>query len=194
MAAARLAELQALLRAHAPADATEAGHLARMLELCAAGEEAALDPFARGCFAPGHFTASAFVLSPARTELLLILHARLGFWMQPGGHVDPEDRGVLAAALRELREETGLVDVAPWPPATAGLLDVDIHPIPARRDEPAHEHFDLRWLFASRSRDLRESAETRGIRWVPLDRVPGLRSDASVLRALQRTRALLAGA
>jgi 8-oxo-dGTP pyrophosphatase MutT (NUDIX family) len=189
MDAPRLAALLELLRGHQPLDAVEAQHQHRMIELATAGLTGTLDPFSRACFDPGHFTASSFVIAPERDALLLILHAKLGFWMQPGGHVDPEDPDVLSAARREVREETGLQGLERWPPgAPLGLLDLDIHPIPARREEPEHEHFDLRFLFLSPTLELGDSDEIRGIRWVPFDRVESVRSDASVMRAVTRLR------
>ena len=50
---------------------------------------------------PSHLTASAVVLDAARTSVLLVLHARTGLWLQPGGHVEDGDAGLAAAALRE---------------------------------------------------------------------------------------------
>jgi 8-oxo-dGTP pyrophosphatase MutT (NUDIX family) len=116
------------------------------------------DPFARDHFVPGHFTASAFVLSPARDALLLIHHSKLHRWLQPGGHVDAGDPDVLFAAQREVEEEVGLVDLSPAEPG-AGLFDADVHRIPARRAEPEHEHFDLRFAFVAQSRAYRAGSD-----------------------------------
>jgi 8-oxo-dGTP pyrophosphatase MutT (NUDIX family) len=189
MPSPRLAALRTLLAAHSPLDDTEAQHRLRMLALADAGISGQLDPFARSTFAPGHFTASSFVLGPELDTVLLILHAKLGFWMQPGGHIDASDPSVLAAGRRELAEETGLAALALWPdPATPGFLDLDIHPIPARKHEPDHEHFDLRFLFCSPTTQLTDCDEVRGAQWVRLDAFEGVRSDASVMRAVQRIR------
>jgi 8-oxo-dGTP pyrophosphatase MutT (NUDIX family) len=182
----RQAVARALIVSHMPANEREAEHRRRMLEL--AGRPA--DVFSRAHFTPGHFTASAFVLSPEGGELLLIDHRRLGRWLQPGGHVDPEDRDLAAAAVREVREETGIeIDLDP---TSAGLpydlLDLDVHAIPPRTDrgEPAHEHFDVRFLARARSRALRAGSDARAARWVPFAEVAGLETDDSVRRVVAK--------
>lgn len=188
----RLELLRTQLAAHRPLDATEGGHRRRMLALADAGLMGSCDPFTRSCFVPGHFTASSFVLNPQLDAVLLILHAKLSSWLQPGGHIDPEDPHVLAAARRELAEETGLCALELWRPGvTLGFLDLDIHAIPARPDEPAHEHFDLRFLFRSTTTRVSDSDEVHGARWVPVDSFDKVRSDASVDRAVTRIRQLL---
>jgi len=53
-----------------------------------------------------HFTATGFVVQGNRT--LLHWHRRLQQWMPPGGHIEPDEDPV-AAVLREIEEETGLV-------------------------------------------------------------------------------------
>lgn len=142
-------------------------------------------PFDRGQFEPGHFTASAFVQSEDRTRLLLIHHRKLGIWVQPGGHIDAADALVESAALREVAEETGIVGLSSVPGARP-LFDVDVHSIPARRSEPAHEHFDVRFHFVASSMTLSASAEVQDARWVPLERVAAFTHDESVLRAVRK--------
>ena len=181
----RLSALREQLSHYVPADASERGFVARMIELTFA---AASD--ARSHFEPGHFTASAFVLSPDRKDLILIHHRKLGIWVQPGGHVDPNDLDVEAAALREVAEEVGLRKLEPVLEQGA-LFDVDIHPIPARKDEPAHEHFDVRFAFVADSRSFERSEEVADVRWVPLEGAQTITTDRSVLRAVDKLRALL---
>lgn len=140
----------------------------------------------RSHFVPGHFTASSFVLAPD-DALLLIYHSKLERWLQPGGHVDPTDIDLEAAARRELREEAGLVDVELLTPAP---FDLDVHTIPARKSEPEHAHFDVRFLFRAPSRDIQAGSDALDARWVPLHAVREVESDASVMRAVRKLRRL----
>jgi 8-oxo-dGTP pyrophosphatase MutT (NUDIX family) len=180
--------LRRLLTAHAPADATEADYRRRMLELL----DVDGDPFARGHFDPGHFTASAFVLDPDAEQLLLILHSKLNLWLQPGGHVDPTDPDLLSGAKREAAEETGIDALDPVG-GIGPILDVDIHAIPAnpRKGEPAHEHFDVRFLFRARSCAFAAGSDALDARWVALADVEDAGTDDSVSRAVRKLRGLL---
>lgn len=168
--------LLALLVAYSPHDAAERGYLARMQDLAAA----LTDPFARDAFAPGHFTASAFVVHPSQSRLLMVHHAKLGRWLQPGGHIDPGDTGPGAAAGREVAEETGITALEA---GGGGLLDVDVHLFPARPGgDPRHEHFDLRFLFRARDTVAAPGEEVRDVGWVSLAGLDGMGVDRSVLR------------
>lgn len=132
-------DLLRLLAQHPPFDADEAEHLGRMREWAAGAET----PWERACL-PAHFTASAVVLTAEGDGVWLVHHAKLDRWLQPGGHLEPGDLGWIAGAQREAEEETGL---RVRPAAGGALLDVDVHAIPARRNEPAHLHADGRFLF-----------------------------------------------
>jgi 8-oxo-dGTP pyrophosphatase MutT (NUDIX family) len=143
------------------------------------------DVLSRYHFSPGHFTASGFVISEDRSGLLLILHERLGKWLQPGGHIEPEDVDIEGAVRREITEETGLTDLAP---VGVGLFDIDVHEIPAARGEPHHEHHDLRFLYTARGRAFAGDGAA-DVAWVPLDQLPSLTTDRSVLRAAVKLEA-----
>jgi 8-oxo-dGTP pyrophosphatase MutT (NUDIX family) len=150
--------------------------------------EASGDPFSRGHFVPGHFTASSFVLSPERDALLLILHSKLKRWLQPGGHVDPDDQSILSAARREVKEEVGLTGL----PLALGptIFDVDVHAIPPMRGEPAHQHFDVRFVFVAPDRAATAGSDALATQWVALGAVHTVETDDSVLRAVRKLRAL----
>lgn len=135
----------------------------------------------------GHLTASAWVIDPARARTLLTHHHKLDRWLQLGGHVDGE-ANLLAAALREVREESGLVNLRP---RGAEIFDVDRHRIPARGTEPEHWHFDVRFLIeADPTERLAVSSESKELAWVPLEDVGQLNASESLARMVRKTRAL----
>lgn len=187
----RADDLDRLLDAHAPADDREAGFVARMRQVLRSGGDGAMS---RAHFDPGHFTASSFVIAPDRRRILLILHSKFGIWLQPGGHVDPEDVDIAAAARREVAEETGLAGPAiERSELFAGLLDVDIHDIPAnpRKGEPSHQHLDVRFCFQATTSEVAAGSDASDARWVSLDEADAIETDESVRRALRKLRAAL---
>ena len=175
-----LSRVEALLSDYTPVDPSEAAFRRRMLAL--AQRPRALE---RDHFDPGHFTVSAFVLSPRRDDVLLIFHKKLTRWLQPGGHVESIDAHPCDTARREVLEEVGIASTSLDTPG-GSVFDIDIHPIPARPSEPAHEHFDLRFLFVAESRDFARTAEVADAKWVPLVELPRTTTDESVLRAVRK--------
>ncbi len=135
----------------------------------------------RSHVAPGHFTASAFVLSPDGARTLLIRHRTLGLWLQPGGHFEPGDATLTEAAAREAEEETGVCLGA----VEQELFHVDVHRVPAnlRRGEATHLHHDLRVLFRAASDQLVAREEVAGAAWFSWEDLAGLETDDSVRRA-----------
>lgn len=174
----RRRDLLALLTAYQPVDPDERAYRLEVLDLVAAAH----DPFDRYSYAPGHVTASGFVVHPDGQRVLLIHHAKIGAWLQPGGHVDPADADVVAAARREIAEETGLTDLVP----VDGIADIDVHVFPEHGDQPTHRHFDVRFAFVARSVDVDHNAEVHDARWVTLADLPGLGVDRSVSRPVHR--------
>lgn len=134
----------------------------------------------------GHLTGSAWILDEGRTHALLTHHRKLDLWVQLGGHTEG-DADMLSAAWREAREESGLPDVVP---AAESIFDVDIHAIPARREEPAHFHYDIRYLFtADRRKPLTVSNESKSLAWAPLADISNYTQEESVLRMIRKTQA-----
>lgn len=117
---------------------------------------------------PAHFTASALVLDPGGEHVLLTLHRKARAWFQFGGHFEPVDSGVHAAATREAREESGIGDLAVGPE----LLDLDRHELSASFGR-CRAHLDLR--FAAVVADPTAHAvsdESLDVRWWPADALP----------------------
>lgn len=132
-----LESARALIEAYLPRDERQARF---RREIMAFLIEHPSDAHLRTCLA-GHLTASALVVDAARERALLTQHRKLNRWLQLGGHCDG-DSNLPAVALREAREESGIANLV----IDARLIDLDIHPIPARAAEPEHLHLDARFV------------------------------------------------
>ncbi|HBF82666.1 MAG TPA: NUDIX hydrolase [Streptomyces sp.] len=134
----------------------------------------------------GHLTASALVIDPDRGRVLLTLHRKLRMWLQMGGHCEPQDATLAAAALREATEESGITGLVLLP---GGPVRLDRHPIPA----PCHWHLDVQYAATVPAGAVeRISDESLDLRWFRYDEVAAV-ADASVVRLLKHTRARLEG-
>ncbi|MDA1075225.1 MAG: NUDIX hydrolase [Proteobacteria bacterium] len=143
------------------------------------------DAFYRTCWA-GHITGSAWVLNRARTHVLLTHHGKLNRWLQLGGHCHGEE-DVMRCATREAEEEGGL-RVRPVSPL---ILDLDVHEIPARKQDPAHHHFDVRYVFEPvGSEDFQISSESLDLAWVDLTDLTDFTVEESILRMHRKSVAL----
>ncbi len=142
---------------------------------------------------PAHFTASAFIVTPDYSRTLLTFHKKLRKWLQLGGHIDAGENPQ-AAALREASEESGLETTSLSPSRLFGpqhLLDIDIHEIPSTAREPAHRHFDFRFLFvAEQPEAIQISDESLDLRWVACDEVQSISDEASLLRMVNKIHLL----
>ncbi len=139
-------------------------------------------------YEPGHITGSAWITDPEGRMTLLVHHAKLDRWLQPGGHLEPGE-DAWSGAYREGCEETGIKKFISH---DKEIFDVDVHPIPVRGDVPAHLHFDVRFRFiADPAETLVLTEESKGIQWIPLTDVRMWNKEPSIIRLVRKTLALL---
>ncbi len=156
----------------------------RMVELLLSGK----DCFSRSCF-PAHFTGSSLVVSSDGRRVLLHHHRKLDRWLQFGGHCDG-DENVLRVAQRETYEESGIEGLIL---ASSRPFDLDIHPIPERDSEPAHWHYDVRYvLIAPEGALYQASSESLELRWFHAEDLAVLSLDSGLRRLLDKWQRLLA--
>ncbi|HEY7105269.1 MAG TPA: NUDIX domain-containing protein [Acidimicrobiia bacterium] len=162
--------------AHAPADERERASRARVLTEM----DRLPAPFSEDAD-PIHLTASGLVVGPRGT--VLHLHRRMRAWLQPGGHIEG-DESPWDAAVRETREETGLV--ACHPAEGPLLLHVDVHDAPK-----GHLHLDLRYLLhAPDEEPVPGPGESPDARWFTFEEADGV-ADESLRRALDAARRVI---
>ena len=136
--------------------------------------------FERDCWA-GHITGSAWLLDPTLQQVLLTHHRKLNIWVQLGGHSDG-DANTPGVALREGQEESGLaVELL-----NEEILDLDIHEIPARKNDPAHYHFDVRYAMCAAAVEFVVSDESHQLAWVQLANIEDYSQERSVLRMREK--------
>ena len=117
---------------------------------------------------PGHLTASTLLLDHTASHVLLTLHPRVGRWIQLGGHCEPTDATIQAAAMREAREESGIEHLSMDP----APLALHTHPITCSLGVPTR-HLDVRFLaIAPEGSVAVRSEESDDLRWWPVDALP----------------------
>lgn len=153
-----------------------------------------LDAFADGALRTcrfGHITASTIIIDPARASALLTLHPIVGRWLQTGGHCEPADATLLAAAAREAAEESSIDDLV----VDAIPVRLDRHAVRCRADNGEAsllDHLDVQFMaVAPPLARERRTVESLDLRWWAWDRLPDDTDDsvrALVAAALERHR------
>lgn len=174
----------AQLRAHVSFDAMEEKH---RLDTILFIEQHAANWWQRNTL-DGHVTAAAWVLNAERTHALLLHHAKLNRWLQPGGHLDDTDESCAHGALREAIEESGIATLSL---VNTTLFDVDAHSIPERKTdritEPTHFHYDVRYLIMANDTSVVISEESLGAQWMSLSEIVASHLDDSITRLAKKS-------
>jgi 8-oxo-dGTP pyrophosphatase MutT (NUDIX family) len=123
---------------------------------------------------PGHVTVGAVVVDADLTSVLLCLHGRFHKWVQLGGHCEPDDPTLAAAALREATEESGIDNLTLHPEP----IDLHIHPAPCGAD--GSWHYDVRFVAVAPPGAVeRVSDESHALGWFTADALPEPLADAT---------------
>jgi len=133
----------------------------------------------------GHFTGSAWIVSPDMSSILMTHHKKLGKWLQLGGHADGEN-DLLKVALREAKEESG---IQLFKVLSEKIFDLDIHEIPKHNYEPGHLHYDIRFLLEAdpTGEAVIISDESHDVAWIPLAEVAKINPEVSIQRMIKKT-------
>jgi 8-oxo-dGTP pyrophosphatase MutT (NUDIX family) len=124
------------------------------------------DGWSRACVG-AHLTASSLICAAVEGMVLLTLHARLGKWLQTGGHIESTDPTMEAAAEREAREESGLADLRLEP----SPLLLSKHEVPCGPTRPTY-HLDVQYLVLANHWSPDVGEESLDVRWFVHDQLP----------------------
>lgn len=170
-----------LLEAYLPESKIERKFVEEVRELLRVHPE---NFYARNLFSKGHLTASAWITTPEHDAVALVFHRKLQRWLQPGGHIEAADLSVQEAARREGKEELGLDHLQLKSPH---LLDIDVHPIPALKNELAHLHYDLRFWFSLPRQALKaQESEVEQVAWFSREAFEALEPSESMMRMARK--------
>ncbi len=131
----------------------------------------------------GHFTVSVWLLNCSQTHVLLMHHAKLNKWTPLGGHCDGNS-DVLAVAIKEAQEESGVQEIIPL---SEEIFDLDIHVFPAMEQNREHYHYDVRFLLKMiKETPVTKNRESKELRWISKNRQDLPTSDRTIMRMFEK--------
>ncbi len=160
--------LKKQIEEYIPFNEQEERDKAQMLRLLESGEEL----FTRENRV-AHFTVSSWVVNPQRTKVLMVYHNIYNSWAWMGGHADGET-DLLAVALREAKEESGITEIKP---VTEEILSLETVPVSGHEKKgeyvSSHLHLNVTYLFeAPEDQTLTiKPDENSGVAWISFDEI-----------------------
>lgn len=167
-------ELIEMLLKHKPFDKNEEESVKKTLDFLKCND----DVFGNSNL-KGHITASVWLLDFSGESVLLTHHKKLERWLQLGGHTEIGE-SIYESAIREAVEESGLRDLEFM---DEQIYDIDVHEIPERKNLPAHNHYDIRFLIRqTRPQALIISEESNDLKWVKFQDIHQFTDNPSMKR------------
>lgn len=118
-----------------------------------------------------HFTASAWIVNPERTKVLMAYHNIYQSWSWVGGHADG-NANLLEVALKETTEETGLMNINPL---ANTIYSLEILGVPSHEKKgiliATHLHLNITYLIEASETELTKvkQDENSAIKWMELE-------------------------
>ncbi len=139
----------------------------------------------------GHIAGSGAIFSPDLKKIILIYHPTFKRWMQPGGHLEPDEAGPWITAARESAEETGVKfsrQLFKKDKRIPVLLESHLVPSKPPKNEPVHYHHAFWYGFVAESEDIKiEDKVIKEVKWVAVDKV----TDNNIQEVIRRLNPLL---
>lgn len=136
----------------------------------------------------GHITASGLVISPDK-KVLVVFHNKLQKFLQPGGHIEKDDKNIIFSAMREVREETNLnnIELCSWCLNNNSPIMIDTHKIPEnkQKNENEHYHHDFMFIFTIKEKKIMlDTNEISDFCWMDINEV--IKNDSLVAKGLKK--------
>lgn len=131
-----------------------------------------------------HLTSSGFIMNKSLTKVLMIHHNIYNTWAWTGGHADGEE-SLLAVAIKEAKEETGLETVELM---SSKIASIDILPVNGhfKKDKyiSAHLHLNVAYLLIANETDSLSinKRETSGVKWIKIDEIPDYSQEPELIK------------
>ncbi len=135
-----------------------------------------------------HFTASGFVVNETLDKVLMVHHLIYRTWAWTGGHADGE-ADLLAVAIREAEEETGIGNLKPL---TGNMDSFDVLPVYGHEKKGAyvgtHLHLSAAYILVASEKDairIKED-ENDGVRWISRDEMDKFSNEPYLIRIYEK--------
>jgi 8-oxo-dGTP pyrophosphatase MutT (NUDIX family) len=120
-----------------------------------------------------HITSSAFIVNKSKDKVLMVYHNIYNSWSWVGGHADGE-KDLLAVAIKEAKEETGVKNIIP---IISDIFSLEVLPVlgHVKREAyvSAHLHLSVSYLFEVDENEVLiiKPDENSDVKWIPIDEV-----------------------